>query len=116
MARLALPGEFTQRAFLNGRMDLAQAEAVADLVRARTESARKLARRQLEGDVSFAAAAIRDDLIGIIAAIEVTIDFSDEVGDLNFSEIGERVNRVMRNIVSLRAGSARRRTNSAAKG
>src|SRR5580700_10697557 len=59
-ARAALPGEFTQRAFLNGRMDLAQAEAVADLVRARTESARKLARRQLDGEVSLAAAAIRD--------------------------------------------------------
>ena len=48
-ARLADPGEFTQRAFLNGRIDLAQAEAVADLIRAHTESARRLARRQLDG-------------------------------------------------------------------
>ncbi len=94
-ARIALPGEFTQRAFLNGRMDLAQAEAVADLVRARTESARRLARRQLDGDVSRAAAAIREDLIGIVAAIEVTIDFSDEVGDLDYSEINDRLNKTM---------------------
>jgi len=92
-ARLALPGEFTQRAFLNGRIDLAQAEAVADLVRARTESARRMARRQLEGDVSRAAALVRDELVGIVAAIEVTIDFSDEVGDLDYPSLIERLSR-----------------------
>jgi tRNA modification GTPase len=108
-ARIALPGEFTQRAFLNGRMDLAQAEAVADLVRARTESARKLARRQLDGDVSRAAAAIRSDLIGIVAAIEVTIDFSDEVGDLHYPEIRDRLNRAMLDIIRLLNSAGRGR-------
>ncbi len=101
-ARIALPGEFTQRAFLNGRMDLAQAEAVSDLVKARTESARRLARRQLDGDVSRAAASIREDLVGIVAAIEVTIDFSDEVGDLNYAEINERLDNTIVDIDRLR--------------
>ena len=76
------PGEFTQRAFLNGRMDLAQAEAVADVIRARTEASRRLARRQLDGALSQAIMRLKDELIGILAAIEVTIDFSDEVGEL----------------------------------
>jgi tRNA modification GTPase len=90
-ARLAEPGEFTQRAFLNGRLDLAQAEAVADVIRARTESARRLARRQLEGALSQAVAALKDELIGILAAIEVTIDFSDEVGELEYESLTVRI-------------------------
>lgn len=107
--RIALPGEFTQRAFLNGRMDLAQAEAVADLIRARTESARKLARRQLEGDVSHAAAAIREDLIGIVAAIEVTIDFSDEVGELDHADIRSRIDLALDDILRLLSSADRGR-------
>ena len=90
-ARLAEPGEFTQRAFLNGRMDLAQAEAVADVIRARTEEARRLARRQLDGALSQTVARLKDDLVGILAAIEVTIDFSDEVGELEHEGILERI-------------------------
>ncbi len=90
-ARLAEPGEFTQRAFLNGRIDLAQAEAVADLIRARTESARRLARVQLEGSLSEAIAAIKDELAGTLAAIEVTIDFSDEVGELEYAPLQQRI-------------------------
>ena len=90
-ARLADPGEFTQRAFLNGRMDLAQAEAVADVIRARTERARRVARRQLDGALSQDIAQIKDELIGILAAIEVTIDFSDEVGELDHGAILERI-------------------------
>lgn len=90
-ARLAEPGEFTQRAFLNGRIDLAQAEAVADLIRARTESARRLARVQLEGSLSAVISSIKDELVGTLAAIEVTIDFSDEVGELEYPLIQKRI-------------------------
>ena len=100
-ARSAEPGEFTQRAFLNGKMDLAQAEAVADLIRARTESARRLARRQLDGQLSRAVAQLKEDLIGILAAIEVTIDFSDEVGELDNGEIASRLLESHRDLVRL---------------
>lgn len=90
-ARLADPGEFTQRAFLNGRVDLAQAEAVADLIHAQTEASRRQARRQLDGGLSQAIAGIRNELLGILASIEVTIDFSDEVGDLAYEPLAGRI-------------------------
>ena len=90
-ARLAEPGEFTQRAFLNGRIDLAQAEAVADVIRARTEAAQRMARRQLDGALSLAVRLLRDELIGILAAIEVTIDFSDEIGELEYPPLLARI-------------------------
>lgn len=100
-ARLADPGEFTQRAFLNGRLDLAQAEAVADVIRARTESARRLARRQLDGALSKAILHLKDTLIGVLAAIEVTIDFSDEVGELDHSSILMRITAARQEIQRL---------------
>ncbi len=93
-ARLAEPGEFTLRAFMNGQIDLAQAEAVSDVIRAKTDSAQKLARRQLEGSLSQAVQRMRAELIGIIASIEVTIDFSEEVGDLEYGPLLERLSRV----------------------
>ena len=102
-ARLALPGEFTQRAFLNGRIDLAQAEAVADLIRAKTGAAQRLARRQLDGAVSQAMAAMRDELIGILAAIEVTIDFSEEVGELDYDALLPRLQNLRRETETLLA-------------
>jgi tRNA modification GTPase len=100
-ARLAEPGEFTQRAFLNGRLDLAQAEAVAEVIRARTESARRLARRQLEGALSQAVGRLKDELIGILAAIEVTIDFSDEVGELEYGPLEQRLWAVREGVETL---------------
>ena len=100
-ARPAQPGEFTQRAFLNGRMDLAQAEAVADVIRARTESSRRLARQQLDGALSHAIIRLKDELIGILAAIEVTIDFSDEVGELEHAAILARILAVKQEIERL---------------
>lgn len=90
-ARLAGPGEFTQRAFLNGKLDLAQAEAVADVIRARTETARRQARRQLEGALSDVIGNLRHELIGVLAAIEVTIDFSEEVGELDYGPLESRI-------------------------
>lgn len=90
-ARLAEPGEFTRRAFLNGRMDLAQAEAVCDQIRAKTEAAQKVAVRQREGRLSQAVAAIKHDLVGALAAVEVTIDFSEELGDLDYPAMATRL-------------------------
>jgi tRNA modification GTPase len=78
-ARLAEPGEFTRRAFLNGRMDLAAAEAVADLIRARTDAALRVAAHQLEGRLSRVTRGLRADLIALLAEIEAAIDFPDDV-------------------------------------
>src|SRR5438552_1215032 len=77
-ARLAEPGEFTKRAFLNGRIDLAQAEAVADLIHARTELSLAAANEQLAGRLSQRINQLRDDLMKTLAHIEAHIDFPDE--------------------------------------
>jgi tRNA modification GTPase len=77
-ARLAAPGEFTRRAFLNGRIDLTQAEAVADLIHARTELAASAAQEQLAGHLSQRIHLLRDDLMKTLAHIEAHIDFPDE--------------------------------------
>ncbi|HHV61171.1 MAG TPA: tRNA uridine-5-carboxymethylaminomethyl(34) synthesis GTPase MnmE [Firmicutes bacterium] len=80
-ARLAEPGEFTRLAFMNGRIDLAQAEAVIDIIRARTEASRRVAMAQLSGGLSREVDMIRRDAVGILAAIEASIDFPDDVGE-----------------------------------
>jgi tRNA modification GTPase len=77
-ARLAEPGEFTKRAFLNGRLDLAQAEAVADVIHARTELALSAANEQLAGKLSQRIEELRDGLIKTLAHVEAHIDFPDE--------------------------------------
>jgi tRNA modification GTPase len=77
-ARLAEPGEFTKRAFLNGRIDLAQAEAVADLIHSRTELALAAANEQLAGKLSQRINQLRDDLMLTLAHVEAHIDFPDE--------------------------------------
>lgn len=77
-ARLALPGEFTLRAFLNGRIDLAQAEAVADLITARSDSGLKMALRQLEGRLSGRIEALRSEIVNLLANLEARIDFPDQ--------------------------------------
>lgn len=82
-SRMARPGEFTQRAFLNGKLDLAQAEAVGDLIAAQTEQAHRLARRQTDGSLSQAVGDIRDLALGVLARIEASIDFPEEVGELD---------------------------------
>ncbi len=81
-ARPADPGEFTLRAFLNGKMDLCQAEAVADLIQARTEASRKVATYQLEGRLSERLGKMRSDLIDTCSLLEIELDFSEE--DLEF--------------------------------
>jgi tRNA modification GTPase len=77
-ARLAEPGEFTRRAFLNGRIDLAQAEAIADLIHSRTELALAAANEQLAGKLSQRINQLRDDLMHTLAHVEAHIDFPDE--------------------------------------
>jgi tRNA modification GTPase len=77
-ARLAEPGEFTKRAFLNGRIDLAQAEAVADLIHSRTELALAAANEQLAGKLSQRINQLRDGMIQTLAHVEAHIDFPDE--------------------------------------
>src|SRR5438552_9537465 len=77
-ARAARPGEFTERAFRNGKMDLTQAEAVIDLIRARTDLALRSATEQLEGRLGEKIRKIRDDLISLLAHIDASIDFPEE--------------------------------------
>jgi tRNA modification GTPase len=77
-ARLADPGEFTKRAFLNGRLDLAQAEAVADVIHARTELALVVANEQLAGKLSRRIGELRDGLMATLAHVEAHIDFPEE--------------------------------------
>ncbi len=77
-ARAAEPGEFTRRAFLNGKMDLTQAEAVMDLIRAQTDLAMRAATEQLEGALGRHIVALRETLLGTLAHIEAHIDFPDE--------------------------------------
>ncbi len=77
-ARLAEPGEFTKRAFLSGRLDLAQAEAVADLIHARTDLALSAANEQLAGKLSQRINELRDGLVATLAHVEAYIDFPDE--------------------------------------
>ncbi len=77
-ARPAAPGEFTQRAFLNGKMDLIQAEAVADLIHARTELQRVVAERQLRGTLSRRIDALADAMMTLLALVEANIDFIEE--------------------------------------
>jgi tRNA modification GTPase len=83
-ARLAKPGEFTQRAFLNGKMDLAQAEAVADLIASQTQAAQRTALHALRGGFSSDLKQLREQLITFSALIELELDFSQE--DVTFAD------------------------------
>jgi len=83
-ARIAKPGEFTQRAFLNGKLDLAQAEAVADLIVSNTEASRKTALQNMRGGFSRSLKEIRDELLRFSALIELELDFSQE--DVEFAD------------------------------
>jgi len=83
-ARLAGPGEFTQRAFLNGKMDLSQAEAVADLIASRSEASRRVALQQMKGGFSNELVNLRGRLLNFISLIELELDFSEE--DVEFAD------------------------------
>lgn len=77
-ARMARPGEFTQRAYLNGKLDLAQAEAVADLIASSSQAAHALAATQMRGGFSARLEALRDELLHLTALLELELDFSEE--------------------------------------
>lgn len=93
-ARMAEPGEFTKRAFLNGKMDLVQAEAVADLIHAQSDRAAKAAVEQLEGGLSRQFNALYDGLMEIAADIQTTLDFvEDELPDDVFPGLGKKLDQ-----------------------
>jgi tRNA modification GTPase len=81
-ARLATPGEFTQRAFMNGKLDLAQAEAVLDLISSRNREQARLAAQHLDGRFSMRVAEVRSLVLGWLALLEAEIDFGDEIDNL----------------------------------
>jgi tRNA modification GTPase len=98
-ARLAEPGEFTLRAFLNDRIDLAQAEAVADLIDASTEAAARSASRSLAGEFSAALAQLAEQLTQARALIEATLDFPEEdLEELGARDVRERVASLQRSV------------------
>lgn len=82
--RMAEPGEFTKRAFLNGKMDLAQAEAVADLIASETEASHSIAMNQMRGGFSKELRAMRESLLNLCALVELELDFSEE--DVEFAD------------------------------
>jgi tRNA modification GTPase len=102
-ATIAEPGEFTKRAFLNGRIDLTQAEAVVDIINAKTGTALKIANRQLAGGLTEKVAGIREALLAIRALLEIAIDFSDDVQDAIQSEsmLGQLEKDVLQEIQQL---------------
>jgi tRNA modification GTPase len=113
-ARLAEPGEFTRRAFINGRMDLAQAEAVASLIFASTEEAREVMLRQVEGAMGKEVRKMRAHLLEMKVGLEASIDFPDDVGEadqdhllmllLKVSDIAERLMGTARKGIALGEG------------
>lgn len=99
-ARLAEPGEFTKRAFINGRIDLAQAEAVLDIIRAKTDASLKIAVNHLEGDLSKKIREIRNELITILSDVEAAIDFVQE--DIEIISLNSLSKRLKKNISNLK--------------
>jgi tRNA modification GTPase len=92
--RLAEPGEFTKRAFLNGRIDLAQAEAVLDIIRAKADSALKIGVEQLKGVLSHKISNLRKDLLGMLAQLEASIDFpEDDISHVNQKELFQKLGK-----------------------
>jgi tRNA modification GTPase len=103
-ARAARPGEFTERAFLNGKMDLTQAEAVMDLIRARTDLALRSAQEQLEGRLGEKIAAVRAALVDLLAHIEAAIDFPEEgIAPDQGTQLRDRLDSIQQQIRDLLA-------------
>lgn len=106
-ARLAEPGEFTKRAFLNGRVDLSQAEAVMDLIRAKTDKAMGLALNQLDGNLSSLIRSLRQEILETLAQVEVNIDYPeyDDVEELTTRLLLEKATMIQQRIQALLATS-----------
>ncbi|MCO4852364.1 tRNA uridine-5-carboxymethylaminomethyl(34) synthesis GTPase MnmE [Bacillus vallismortis] len=99
-ARLAEPGEFTKRAFLNGRIDLSQAEAVMDLIRAKTDRAMNVAMNQMEGRLSALVRRLRSEILETLAHVEVNIDYPeyDDVEEMTHQLLVEKATAVKKEI------------------
>jgi tRNA modification GTPase len=109
-ARMANPGEFTLRAFLNGRLDLAQAEAVMDLIESQTEAGQRLAMQQLRGRLSEQVQEARIAVLGVVARIEVSIDFPEEdVPTPQVAELQPLITVAQQHVMNLLAGSEKGR-------
>ncbi|RXF82442.1 tRNA uridine-5-carboxymethylaminomethyl(34) synthesis GTPase MnmE [Bacillus subtilis] len=102
-ARLAEPGEFTKRAFLNGRIDLSQAEAVMDLIRAKTDRAMNVAMNQMEGRLSALVRRLRSEILETLAHVEVNIDYPeyDDVEEMTHQILVEKATAVKKEIETL---------------
>lgn len=101
-ARLAEPGEFTKRAFLNGRLDLSQAEAVIDLIKAKSDKSFDVALSQLEGKLSKKIMNIRKEIVDILVNITVNIDYPDEdIEQLTYENLFSSLNKTKENIDEL---------------
>lgn len=94
-ARMAKAGEFTMRAFMNGRIDLSQAESIADLIASENEAARKMALNQLKGGISQEISILRNDLLNFTSLIELELDFSEE--DVEFAD-RSALNQLLQNL------------------
>jgi tRNA modification GTPase len=109
-ARLAEPGEFTQRAFLAGRLDLTQAEAVRDLIEAQTLTQARLAASQMGGALSHRVAPVKQSLVELVALLEAGIDFAEDDVDVTpQAEIARRIAELMPPLAALEASFARGR-------
>lgn len=104
-ARLAEPGEFTKRAFLNGRIDLSQAEAVIDIIRSKTDESRRLALEQLSGGLSEEITSLRNRVTSVCAHIEAYIDFSEEdIDPVPLEDISFKIKELQGELARLSAG------------
>lgn len=105
-ARLAEPGEFSRRAFLNGRIDLAQAEAIVDLINSQTEKGRELALQQLQGHLSEKIEELRGEMVQLLAQLEATCDFpEDEIPGFTGENLENRVTDLIESLQELIASS-----------
>jgi tRNA modification GTPase len=101
-ARLAEPGEFTKRAFLNGRIDLSQAEGVIDIIRAKTEESMKIALEQSEGKVNRKTRYLMDRIVKILAHIEATVDYpEDDIEDIVSAQVIGEAKEIIEEIEEL---------------
>ena len=106
-AQPAEPGEFTKRAFLNGRMDLAQAEAVIDLIKARSARSFDCAVGQLEGTLSQKIRAVRAELLDLLTELAVNMDYPDEdIEELTYGRLGNRISLINDELIKLKESSA----------
>ncbi len=101
-ARPAEPGEFTKRAFLNGRIDLVQAEAVMDIIKSRSDAALKVAVRQQEGQLSKQVRVLRRELLDVIVNLEAVIDYpEDDIEEITFGNVLTEVNKTVGGVKKL---------------